>query len=76
MKDAIVIKIRETDKSLALDIQTDVNIAEHSKYLILSSLMRSLEMSVDWMNKKQVDVFSLKMLLASAFSSREEVNED
>jgi hypothetical protein len=76
MKDAIVIKIRETDKSLALDIQTDVNIAEHSKYLILLSLMRSLEMSVDWMNKKQVDAFSLKMLLASAFSSREEVNED
>lgn len=76
MKDAIVIKVRETDKSLALDIQTDVNIAEHSKYLILLSLMRSLEMSVDWMNKKQVDAFSLKMLLASAFSSREEVNED
>lgn len=76
MKNAIVIKVRETDKSLALDIQTDVNIAEHSKYLILLSLMRSLEMSVDWMNKKQVDAFSLKMLLASAFSSREEVNED
>lgn len=76
MKDAIVIKIRETDKSLALDIQTDVNITDHSKYLILLSLMRSLEMSVDWMNKKQVDAFSLKMLLASAFSSREEVNED
>lgn len=76
MKDAIVIKIRETDKSLALDIQTDVNIVEHSKYLILLSLMRSLGMSVDWMDKKQVDAFSLKMLLASAFSSREEVNED
>lgn len=76
MKNAIVIKVRETDESLALDIQTDVNIADHSKYLILLSLMRSLEMSVDWMNKKQVDAFSLKMRLASAFSSKEEVNED
>ena len=76
MKNAIVIKIRETDESLALYIQTDVNITDDSKYLILLSLMRSLEMSVDWMNKKQVDAFSLKMLLASAFSSKEEVNED
>lgn len=76
MKDAIVIKVRETSESLALDIQTDVNIMDHSKYLILLSLMRSLEMSVDWTNKKQVDAFSLKMLLASAFSPTEEVNED
>ena len=76
MKNAIVVKVRETDESLALDIQTGVNITEHSKYLILLSLMRSLDMSVDWTNKKQVDAFSLKMLLASAFSSREEVNED
>lgn len=76
MKNAIVIKVRETDESLALDIQTDVNIKDYSKYLILLSLMRSLEMSVDWMNKKQVDAFSLKMLLASAFSPKEEVNED
>lgn len=76
MKNAIVVKVRETDESLALDIQTDVSLTERTKYLVLLNLMKSLEMSVDWMNAEQIEAFSLKMLVASVFSSREEVNED
>lgn len=76
MKDAIVIKVKETDKSLVLDIQTDVSITERAKYVILLNLMNSLEMSVDWMNKKQVDVFSLKMFLVSLGNAAEEAHED
>lgn len=76
MKDAIVIKVKETDEDLALGIQTDVRLTERSKYLILLQIMRSLDMSIDWMDRDQIDTFSLKMLAVSLSSVSEEKHED
>lgn len=76
MKNAIVIKVRETDESTAIGIQTDVSLTECTKYVILLNLMKSLEMSVDWMNAEQIEAFSLKMLLASLGNVTVEAHED
>lgn len=76
MKNAIVIKVRETDESTAIGIQTDVSLTERTKYVILLNLMKSLEMSVDWMNVEQIEAFSLKMLLASLCNVTVEAHED
>lgn len=76
MEDAIVIKVKETDKSVAMSVETHVSITERTKYAILLNLMKALEMSVDWMNKEQVDAFSLKMLMVLLCSVVEEARED
>ncbi len=76
MKNAIVIKVRETDESTAIGIQTDVSLTERTKYVILLNLMKSLEMSVDWMNAEQIEAFSLKMLLVSLGNVTVEAHED
>lgn len=76
MKDAIVIRVKETDEFIAMSMKTDVSITERTKYSILINLMKALKMSVDWMDKEQVGVFFLKMLLASLGNAAEEVNED
>nr|DAE47832.1 MAG TPA: hypothetical protein [Caudoviricetes sp.] len=76
MKNAIVIKVRETDESTAIGIQTDVSLTERTKYVILLNLMKSLEMSIDWMNAEQIEAFSLKMLLASLGNVTVEAHED
>ena len=76
MKNAIVIKVRETDESTAIGIQTDVSLTERTKYVILLNLMKSLEMSIDWMNAEQIEAFSLKMLLASLSNVTVEAHED
>lgn len=76
MKDAIVIKVKETDESVALSMETNIRVTERTKYVILLNLMKSLEMSVDWMNVKQIEAFSLKMLLASLSNVTVEAHED
>lgn len=76
MKDAIVIKVKETDESVAMSMETEICITERTKYSILLNLMKALKMSVDWMNKEQVDAFSLKMLMVSLRSAAEEARED
>lgn len=76
MKNAIVIKVRETDESTEIGIQTDVSLTERTRYVILLNLMKSLEMSIDWMNAEQIEAFSLKMLLASLGNVTVEAHED
>lgn len=76
MKDAIVIKVKETDESVALSMETNISVTERTKYSILLGLMKSLKMSVDWADKEQIYAFSLRMLLASLSNGTEEVNED
>lgn len=76
MKDAIVIKVKETDESIAMSMETDIRITERTKYSILLNLMKALNMSVDWTDKGQIYAFSLRMLLASLSNDTEEVNED
>lgn len=76
MKDAIVIKVKETDESIAMSMETDIRITERTKYSILLNLMKALKMSVDWADKEQIYAFSLRMLLASLSNDTEEVNED
>lgn len=76
MKDAIVIKVKETDESVAMSLETNIHITERTKYSILLNLMKALKMSVDWADKEQIYAFSLRMLLASLGKDAEEVNED
>lgn len=76
MKDAIVIKVKETDESVAMSMETNIRITERTKYSILLNLMKALKMSVDWADKEQIYAFSLRMLLASLSNDTEEVNED
>ena len=76
MKDAIVIKVKETDESVAMSMETNIRITERTKYSILLNLMKALNMSVDWTDKGQIYAFSLRMLLASLGNDTVEVNED
>lgn len=76
MKDAIVIKVKETDESVAMSMETNIRITERTKYSILLNLMKALKRSVDWADKEQIYAFSLRMLLASLSNDTEEVNED
>lgn len=76
MKDAIVIKVKETDESVAMSLETNIRITERTKYSILVNLMKALNMSVDWTDKGQIYAFSLRMLLASLGNDTVEVNED
>ena len=48
MKDAIVIKVKDSRDSVEMSIETDVQITETTKYIIIRSLMKSLNMEVDW----------------------------
>lgn len=63
MKGAIVIKVMEDSEELELSIETNVSVSEYTKYYIIRSLMKSLEMNVDWDNPIESTKFVLKMEL-------------
>lgn len=48
LKDAIVIKVKDSKDNVEMSIETDVRITEATKYIIISNLMKSLNMEVDW----------------------------
>ena len=63
LKGAIVIKVMEDSEELELSIETNVSVSEYTKYYIIRSLMKSLEMNVDWDNPIESTKFVLKMEL-------------
>lgn len=48
LKDAIVIKVKDSKDNVEMSIETDVRITEATKYIIIRNLMKSLDMEVDW----------------------------
>lgn len=58
MKDAIVIKVKDSRDKVKMSIETNVEITESTKYMIIGSLMKSLNMQVDWKNPEDGALFS------------------
>lgn len=61
MKDAIVIKVKDSRDKVEMNIETDVQITEATKYMIIGGLMKSLDMQVDWKDPVDGAFFSLCM---------------
>lgn len=64
MKDAIIIKVQESGEAISIDVETDVCIANRTKYSIINALMRSLDADIDWLNRDEVIGFAGRMWLA------------
>ena len=61
MKDAIVIKVKDSRDKVEMNIETDVQITEATKYIIIGSLMESLNMQLDWKDPVESALFNLCM---------------
>lgn len=60
-KNQIIINVVESNNSVRLGVSTDVNLSSYGRCAVISSLLKSLDLDVDWSNPVDTAEFCFYM---------------